>query len=51
VQKFAVILDEFGSTFQDNVEKQCFNSIVQYMNNAGEANDKQHTTINSWFYW
>eukprot|EP00884_Botryococcus_braunii_P018123 jgi/Botrbrau1/4995/Bobra.0396s0021.1 len=49
--RFAAIMDEFGSTFQNEVEKQCFNSIVMYMNNAGEANDRQHTSIKSWFYW
>lgn len=51
VQTFAVIMDEFGSTFENDVERQCFSSIVAYMNNAGDANDRQHASIKSWFYW
>jgi hypothetical protein len=50
-QVFPVILDEFGSTLGNNAEKACFQSIVSYANNSGEAQDRQHADIDSWFYW
>lgn len=50
-QVFPVILDEFGSTLANNAEKACFQSIVSYANNIGEAKDSKHADIESWFYW
>ncbi|KAK9833284.1 hypothetical protein WJX81_003097 [Elliptochloris bilobata] len=49
---YAGILDEFGSTFEDQKELDCWRGIVDYMNNApGPARDGWHGNITSWFYW
>lgn len=46
-----MLVDEFGSQFDSNVEKQCFHDIVAYMNNAGGSSSYGHSNIESWFYW
>ena len=39
------------STFGSDNEKECFQGIVDYMNNAGNASSHPHGTMQSWFYW
>ena len=39
------------STFGTDDEKECFQGIVDYMNNAQNASSHPHGTIKSWFYW
>ncbi|CAL8465540.1 g5076 [Coccomyxa elongata] len=48
---FAVINDEFGSTFDSIMEAQCFQGIVDWMNNAATSKKYPHAPITSWFYW
>ena len=39
------------STFESIEERECFQGIVDWMNNAPNSADYTHGTIKSWFYW
>ena len=39
------------STFDSIMEAQCFQGIVDWMNNAATSKKYPHAPITSWFYW
>jgi hypothetical protein len=39
------------STFNTIMEAQCFQGIVDWMNNAGSSKKFPHGRMTSWFYW
>ena len=39
------------STFESVEERECFQGIVDWMNNAPNSANYTHGTVKSWFYW
>ena len=39
------------STFESIEERECFQGIVDWMNNAPNSANYTHGTVKSWFYW
>lgn len=51
LQRFPIVVSEFGSALNERTELDCFTSITDYFTSSGLANDGRHAPIQSWFYW
>ena len=51
MQRFPIVVSEFGSALDERSELDCFTSITDYFTSSGLANDGRHAPIQSWFYW
>lgn len=50
-RRFPLLNSEFGTGFEDDKEKACWKSIVEFHNNVGEGKTGNNAPITNWVYW